>query len=76
MLLYLVGNSAMLIAYWIIFACYMRVKKHPYALALAILPSCIFLMSGILLRHALLVCFALLFSIGHIYVTEKNFKAE
>jgi hypothetical protein len=29
-------------------------------------------MSGLLLRHWLLVGFALLFAVGHIYVTWKN----
>ena len=36
--------------------------------------ACIFLLSGLLLRHCLLVGFSLLFAIGHIYVTKKNIE--
>ncbi|MCR4855049.1 MAG: hypothetical protein K5908_02655 [Erysipelotrichaceae bacterium] len=72
MILYLMGNGCLLAAYWIIFISYLRRKTRKRALALAVLPTCIFLLSGLLLHHWLLVIFALLFGIGHIYVTQKN----
>ena len=72
MLLYLAGNGCLLAAYWIVYACYLKKKTQRRALALAVLPTCIFLLSGLLLRHWLLVAFAVLFGIGHIYVTQKN----
>lgn len=72
MLLYLAGNGALLIAYWIVFARYMKEKSAGRALTLAVLPACVFLLSGLLLRHWLLVGFAVLFAVGHIYVTMKN----
>ena len=72
MMLYMVGNGILLAAYWGVFAVYMRGKTAKLALTLAVLPSCIFLISGILLRHWLLVAFAVLFAVGHIYVTKKN----
>ena len=72
MLLYLFGNGALLLAYWIVFFRHMRKKSKASALTLAVLPSCIFLLSGILLRHWLLTGFAVLFAVGHIYVTLKN----
>ena len=72
MILYLAGNAVMLAAYWIIFAGYMKEKHSRSALILAILPTCIFLLSGLVLRHWLLVAFAIIFGIGHIYVTRKN----
>ena len=75
MLLYLVGNGLLLIAYWIVFFVHMRKRSRATALTLAILPSCIFLLSGLLLRHWLLVGFAVLFAAGHIYVTLKNADA-
>ena len=74
MLLYAAGNALLLAAYWIVFAIYMKRRSAGLALALAIIPACIFLLSGILLRHWLLVGFAVLFAVGHIYVTEKNAK--
>ena len=76
MLLYLFGNGALLLAYWIVFFRHMRKRSAAKALTLAVLPSCIFLMSGILLRHWLLAGFAVLFAIGHIYVTLKNVQAQ
>ena len=72
MLLYLAGNGVLLAAYWIVFLLYFKRKSRARALALAILPACIFLLSGLLLRHWLLAGFAVLFAIGHIYVTLKN----
>ena len=74
MLLYFIVNGLLLLAYWIIFAVYFKKKTAKLAITLSVIPSCIFLMSGILLRHWLLVGFAALFAIGHIYVTAKNVK--
>jgi hypothetical protein len=76
MILYFAGNGCLLVAYWIVFTVYLKRKTRRRALALAILPTCMFLLSGLLLRHWLLVGFAVLFGIGHIYVTEKNNKYQ
>ena len=72
MMLYLTCNGLFLAVYWIAFAVYMNRKSLQLALVLAIVPSCIFIFSGILLRHWLLAGFAILFAVGHIYVTYKN----
>ena len=72
LLVYLAGNGALLAAYWLLFAGYLKKKRAKLALALAILPVCIFLLSGLLLRHWLLVGAAVLFGIAHVYVTIKN----
>ena len=72
MMLYMACNGLLLAAYWIAFAFYMKRRSVRLALVLAVLPSCIFLLCGILLKHWLLVAFAVLFAIGHIYVTYKN----
>ena len=72
MVLYFVCNGTLLAAYWISFAVYLKRKTVRLALVLAVLPSCVFLFNGILLRHWLLVGFAVLFAVGHIYVTYKN----
>ena len=76
MILYLAGNGVLLAAYWIVFALYKKEKTVKRALASAILPACIFLLSGLLLRHWLLAGFAVLFGVGHIYVTLKNIPAR
>ena len=72
MILYLTCNGIFLAVYWIAFAVYMNRKSLKLALVLAIVPACIFIFSGILLRHWLLAGFAILFAVGHIYVTYKN----
>ena len=72
MVLYLFGNGSLLTAYWVLFARYLKVKNAGLALSLAIIPACIFLLSGLLLRHWLLAGFAILFAIAHIYVTRQN----
>ena len=72
MILYLACNGLFLAVYWIAFAVYMNRKSLKLALVLAIVPACIFIFSGILLRHWLLAGFAILFAVGHIYVTYKN----
>ena len=74
MLLYFVGNGALLLLYWLVFSRYLKKKTARRALALAVIPVCIFLLSGLLLRHWLLVGFALLFAVGHVYVTIENAK--
>ena len=75
MLLYLAGNGTLLLAYWILFARYFKQKTPALAMTLAVLPACMFLLSGVLLRHWLLVGFAVVFAVGHIYVTKKNISA-
>lgn len=72
MVIYFIGNIGLLIAYIVIFSLYLKKKTRRKAIALAIIPSCIFIMSGILLRHLLLLVSGVTFSIGHIYVTIKN----
>ena len=76
MIIYAAGNAALLAAYLIVYALCFKKRTARRALALAILPACIFLLSGIILRHWLLVCFAVLFAVGHIYVTVKNSEAK
>ena len=76
MLLYFAGNGALLLIYWLVFARYLKKRTARRALALAVLPACIFLLSGLLLRHWLLVGFAVLFAVGHIYVTAVNMRKE
>ncbi len=72
MILYFVGNGVLLAAYWLVYARYMQERTRRRALTLAVVPACIFFLSGLLLRHWLLAGFAILFTAGHIYVTEQN----
>ena len=72
MFVYLAGNAILVAAYIAVFITYFKKRTKRRALILAVLPACIFLLSGITLRHWLLVGFAVLFAVGHIYVTQKN----
>ncbi len=72
MVIYFLGNGLLLLVYWIVFFFYMKGKTRGRAIALATVPSCMFLLSGLMLRHWLLVGFSALFAIGHIYVTIQN----
>ena len=72
LMIYLAGNGTLMIAYYIFFIYHIKKKTCKRAVALAVIPTCIFLMSGILLRHWLLVIFSVVFGIAHIYVTIKN----
>ena len=73
-LVYWLGNVILLLAYWIIWFIYMKKQKNWQGLASAIIPTCIFLISGITLRYLLLIISAVIFGCGHIYVTYQNSK--
>lgn len=74
MILYFMCDTVLLVAYLIIWRFYFIRPTLKIALCLAILPTLIFLISGVLLRHWLLVVAAVLFGIGHIYITVQNHK--
>ncbi len=72
MILYLAGNGALLTIYIFVFVRYLSERTRKRTFALAVIPVCIFFLSGVLLRHWLLVGAAVLFAVGHLYVTQKN----
>ena len=72
MLVYFLGNGVLLITYWVFWALYFRKVTRLRALTLAVVPTGIFLLSGLTLHHWLLVTAAGMFGVGHIYVTEKK----
>jgi len=70
--LYAISNIILILAYWLIYALYFYRQSNRKSMALAIIPSCIFLIDGILIRHLLLVSFALVFALSHICITRKD----
>lgn len=72
MVLYFVGTVLLLAAYHAFWAAYGKKKSRENALALAIIPTVMFLVCGLLLRHWLLAAAAIAFGIGHVYVTDCN----
>lgn len=74
MLIYVLANSVLVVSYWLVFAKYLKEKTKITAVVLAVIPSLIFILSGLILRHWLLLAAAVLFAVGHIYVTYQNAK--
>ncbi len=74
LLIYLFGNASLLIAYWICYIAYFKKPSEDIAILLSVIPVVIFLLSGLTLRHWLLVIAAVVFAAAHIYVTNKSGK--
>ena len=73
-LIYLIGNGVLLLCYYLFWMFYSRKRTLSVAMALAIIPTAIFLLSGILLRHWLLVVVAILFGAAHCMITYMTHK--
>lgn len=71
---YFLGNAILLLAYWIVWILFFIKRSNGKSIALAVIPTGIFLLSGLTLEYILLIISALVFGIAHIYVTYKNFK--
>ena len=71
-LIYFIGNVLLMLSYWIIWILYFYKQSFGRQITLAILPTCLFLLSGITMRHYLLILFGVVFGVGHVYVTSKN----
>ena len=69
---YLVLNGVLTVAYLLIFALCFRKNGRSRALALSILPSAIFLLSGVLSRYLPLCLSAVLFAPCHILISYRN----
>lgn len=72
LVVYLSVNGGLCLAYlifWVI--CWKRNDKLK-ALSLSVLPSCIFLFSGIMLASIPLIAFSILFGANHILISYKN----
>lgn len=67
------GLCLLYIIFWII--CWKRNDKLK-ALSLSILPSAVFLFSGIVLAYFPLIFFSILFGVNHILLSYKNVSAD
>lgn len=70
--IYFFGSALLLLAYFVLWILYGRSPSRKKALALAIIPCCLFLLCGVTLRQWPLAAFALLFGVCHVYVTLSN----
>ena len=71
-LIYGIGNVVLLLAYLLIWVMYSNESHAWRAISLAVIPTCIFLLTGLTLEHWLLVGAAVIFGTSHIYITQKN----
>lgn len=72
--LYLILNTLFVTLYCVIWFFYFKKPNLFKALALSIIPSVLFLFSGIITRSALLVIASVLFAPSHIIISYKNAK--
>ena len=72
LIVYLTINGGLCFAYLIFWVICRNKNNLLKTLSLSILPSCVFLFSGIVLGYIPLVCFATLFAPCHIFISCKN----
>lgn len=70
---YLSVNGGLCLAYIIFWIVCWHKNDKVKALSLSILPTCIFLFSGVILAYIPLIVLAILFGITHIFISYKNF---
>lgn len=71
-LVYLYVNNAFCLAYLIFWIVCRKRNGLLKAISLSVLPTCVFLFSGIILAYIPLIAFAILFGICHIFISCKN----
>lgn len=69
---YLSVNGALCAAYLIFWLVCWKQNGRLKALSLSVIPSCIFLFSGIVLANFPLIAFAVIFAVAHILISYKN----
>ena len=72
--LYLIADTLLVLLYCLIWIVCFQKKSLFRALALSIIPSILFLFSGIMSRSVLLILYAALFAPSHIVISYKNAK--
>lgn len=73
--LYLIVDAVLVIAYCVIWAVCFKKNSVFRALSLSIIPSVIFLFSGIMSRSVLLMISAVIFAPCHILISYKNARS-
>jgi len=72
--IYLIIDALLISLYCAIWVIFWKKNNHFRALALSIIPSVVFLFSGIMNRSILLIIAAILFAPTHILISYKNAK--
>ena len=74
--LYLILDALLVALYCILWIVCWKKNGMVKALALSVIPSVVFLISGIMSRSILLIVAALLFAPAHIFISYQNAKEE
>lgn len=74
--IYLVTDVILILLYCLIWVLCFRKESLFRSLSLSIIPSIVFLFSGIMMRSIPLILFSLLFAPSHITISVKNVKAR
>lgn len=73
---YVAVNGALAAFYWLCWIVFRKRDGLVRALALSVLPSLIFLFSGVMTAYTPLIVFAALFAVSHITISCKNALAH
>ena len=69
---YLTVNGALCLAYFVFWIVLRNANNTLKAISLSVIPSCIFLFSGVVLANLPLIAFAVVFAVNHILISVKN----
>ncbi|MDE7464252.1 MAG: hypothetical protein K2M48_04390 [Clostridiales bacterium] len=72
LVVYLSVNGGLCLAYLVFWVVCRKQNGVLRALSLSIIPSCVFIFSGVVLANVALLVFAVLFAVAHISVSYKN----
>ena len=72
--IYLIIDSLLIVLYYVIWAICWKKSNVFRALALSIIPSVVFIFSGVMSRSILLIIASMLFAPSHIMISYKNVK--
>lgn len=72
LVVYLSVNGALCILYCVLWAVFWNKNHKAKALSLSVLPTVVFLFSGIVLLNVPLIAFSVIFGIFHIFISCKN----
>ena len=72
LIVYLLINGLLIIVYYCAWVKYLKNNTKKSAYILAIVPTIIFMITGLLLRHWLLFVASIIFGVTHTYITNKD----
>lgn len=75
-LIYAIVNMLLLALYLLFWKTYIKKQNAFKALVLAVIPTAIFAICGVTLRHYILIASTVMFGVGHLYVTMANNDAD